>query len=242
MEKQTLFISYSWKDGNVYADELETQLSDTFDVKRDKTQLIVNDDLYSFMKGIADCDNVIIVLTSEYVKSLNCMLEMSYLFGQQDWDMKAIVLVVDDSLYSLERKMEILTYWNLMKQKTSNSIAAENLGNELLKEQKDYIDQICEQLEGFLMGVSRRKNPSQIAIVNETIKKAKNRNQNEQQRIIRDGEETVFRILEKSGNMSLKDLSTRTCYSQAATRRYMQRLLETGKIVKIGKSEYSVTH
>lgn len=28
MEKQSLFISYCWKDGNTYADELETQLKD----------------------------------------------------------------------------------------------------------------------------------------------------------------------------------------------------------------------
>ena len=41
----TLFISYCWNDGNVYADELEAQLTDYFDVKRDKSQLIVNDDI-----------------------------------------------------------------------------------------------------------------------------------------------------------------------------------------------------
>lgn len=28
MGKQRLFISYCWKDGNTYADELETQLKD----------------------------------------------------------------------------------------------------------------------------------------------------------------------------------------------------------------------
>ena len=38
MAKQTLFISYCWKDGNIYADELETQFRDEFEVKRDKSQ------------------------------------------------------------------------------------------------------------------------------------------------------------------------------------------------------------
>lgn len=41
MEKQSLFISYCWKDGNAYADELETQLNDEFNVQRDKSQLVV---------------------------------------------------------------------------------------------------------------------------------------------------------------------------------------------------------
>ena len=54
MGKQRLFISYCWKDGNTYADELETQLKDTFDVKRDKSQLIANDNLYDFMAEIAN--------------------------------------------------------------------------------------------------------------------------------------------------------------------------------------------
>ena len=33
--KPTLFISYCWDDGSVYADELEAQLVDYFEVKRD---------------------------------------------------------------------------------------------------------------------------------------------------------------------------------------------------------------
>lgn len=52
MNKQTLFISYNWQDGNSYADELETQLKDEFDIKRDKSQLIANDDIFDFMAEI----------------------------------------------------------------------------------------------------------------------------------------------------------------------------------------------
>ena len=118
MDKQSLFISYCWKDGNTYADELETQFKDEFVVKRDKSQLIANDDLYDFMAEIANCDNVIIVLTAEYVKSLNCMLEMSYLVSQDDWNVKAMVLVIDDSMYSIERKLEVINYWLLRKKKS----------------------------------------------------------------------------------------------------------------------------
>lgn len=117
MQKQTLFISYCWKDGNTYADELETQLKYDFDVKRDKSQLIPNDDINDFMAGIANCDNVIVVLTAEYVKSLNCMLEMSYLVSQEDWPQKSMILVIDESIYSTERKLEIINYWQLRQKK-----------------------------------------------------------------------------------------------------------------------------
>ena len=52
MPSQTLFISYCWKDGTEYAEELEAQLSDGFIVKRDKSLLKTNDDVYALMKGI----------------------------------------------------------------------------------------------------------------------------------------------------------------------------------------------
>ena len=52
-KKQTLFISYCWKDGNPYADELEGQLSKNFKIIRDKSMMDVNDDMYSFMKSIS---------------------------------------------------------------------------------------------------------------------------------------------------------------------------------------------
>ena len=140
MAKQTLFISYCWKDGNIYADELETQLRDEFEVKRDKSQLIANDDIYDFMTEIANCDNVILVLTSEYVKSLNCMLEMSYLVSQTDWAMKAMVLVIDDSLYSVERKIEIINYWMLRQKKNFNDLNSVDIGKTILEEEKELLE------------------------------------------------------------------------------------------------------
>lgn len=76
-KKKTVFISYCWADGTSYADDLEEQLKDYFQVFRDKTQLQANDDIYDFMGNVASCDFVVIVLTKGYVKSRNCMLELT---------------------------------------------------------------------------------------------------------------------------------------------------------------------
>lgn len=233
MPKQTLFISYCWKDGNIYADELETQLKDEFEVKRDKSQLIANDDIYDFMAEIANCDNVILVLTSEYVKSLNCMLEMSYLVSQSDWAMKAMVLVIDDSLYSLERKIEIINYWMLRQKRNFNGLNSTDIGRTIYEEEKEYVDRICEQVELFFKGISRRKNPSQIAIVNEVIKKSR-RNKDYEQGLIREGEKALARVLEKYGNMTIKQLSEETNLSQATTQRLVSKLAKEGIIEKKG--------
>lgn len=224
MDKQSLIISYCWKDGNTYADELETQLKEEFNVQRDKSQLIANDDIYDFMVQIANCDNVIIVLTEEYVKSLNCMLEMSFLVSQEDWPMKAMVLVIDNSLYSIERKLEIINYW-LLRQKTCI--------DGMRDEERNYIDQICEQVEKFLRGLSRRKNPSQIAVVNEVIKKSK-RNRKAESDLIARGEAFVKDYISKNGNITLKELAEASGRSSASVRRMISDLLEKGCIEKVG--------
>lgn len=233
MAKQTLFISYCWKDGNIYADELETQLRDEFEVKRDKSQLIANDDIYDFMAEIANCDNVILVLTSEYVKSLNCMLEMSYLVSQSDWAMKAMVLVIDDSLYSLERKIEIINYWMLRQKRNFNELNSVDVGKTIYEEEKEYVDLICEQVELFFKGISRRKNPSQIAIVNEVIKKS-NRNKKYEQELVGKGEKAVVEIIERYGDMTIKELSEKACISQASVQRLVANLSKKGVIEQIG--------
>ncbi|MCD8197767.1 MAG: TIR domain-containing protein [Lachnospiraceae bacterium] len=239
MNKQTLFISYCWKDGNTYADELETQLKDEFDVKRDKSQLIANDDMYDFMAGIANCDNVIIVLTSEYVKSLNCMLEMAYLVSQEDWASKSMVLVIDDSLYSLDRKIEVINYWLLRQKRILNE--SDEVGKSLYEEEQEYLDLICDKVEQFFKGVSRRKNPSQIAIVNEVIKKSK-RNKQPEQELIGNGQTAVLNLIKENEGITMAELAEKSGRSRATIQRYVSNMIENGTIERDGtrKSGYFV--
>lgn len=232
MEKQSLFISYCWKDGNVYADELETQLKEKFEVERDKSQLIANDDIYDFMAKIANCDNVIIVLTAEYVKSLNCMLEMSFLVSQDDWTMKTMVLVIDDSLYSIDKKLEIINYWALRQKSCINGMKDEEIGNAIWEEEKNYVDLICGKVEEFFRGLSRRKNPSQIAIVNEVIKKSQ-RSKKQERDLVAKGEQAVLNFIERKGSVTLKELAEETKHSQAYVRRLISNLVEKDRVERI---------
>lgn len=235
--KESLFISYCWKDGTLYADELEMQLNEKFDVKRDKTQLITNDDLYDFMAEIASCDNVIIVLSEEYTKSLNCMLEMAYLVQQEDWKVKSMILVIDDKLYSIDSKVEIISHWKSYQKELEAKLEQQDEGKSIVLEEKEYVDLICDQIESFLKGISRRKNPSQIAIVNEIIKKSEV-NKNVKRDIVSKGEEFVKTFLETNGKLTLRELADRTGKSTAATSRMLATLEEKGVIEKesAGKS------
>lgn len=239
MDRQTLFISYCWKDGNTYADELETQLKDGFDVKRDKSQLIANDDMYDFMAEIANCDNVIIVLTSEYVKSLNCMLEMAYLVSQEDWASKSMVLVIDDSLYSLDRKIEVIYYWLMRRERILSE--SDEVRKSLYEEEQEYLNLICEKVEHFFKGVSRRKNPSQIAIVNEIIKKSK-RNRQPEQTLIGSSQSAVLNLIKENEKITMAELVEKSGRSRATIQRYVSNMKKAGMIERVGtcKSGYYV--
>ena len=238
MNKQTLFISYSWKDGSSYADELETQLKDIFDVKRDKSQLIANDDLFGFMAEIASCDNVIMVLTENYFLSQNCMLEMAFLLQQADWDSKSMILVVDDSLYSTDKKIQIIEHWISEQKKINLELANATVGKSILEEQKNYIDDICDHIEEFLKGVSRRKNPSQIAVVREVIKKSE-RDKRQEKEVISKGEEYIKHFLEENGGKTIKEISESMEMNNASTHRYLASLMEKGVVEKSGPPRYA---
>ncbi len=233
--KPTLFISYCWNDGNVYADELEAQLNDYFDVKRDKSQLIANDDLNDFMAEIANCDYVLIVLTAGYVKSLNCMREVAYLLQQPDWKYKSMVLVVDETIYSTDRKIEILNYWSLRKRKADGESATADLGKIILEEEASVLHDICSQLEKFLYGISRRKNPHMIAVVNELVRKKNKPRTDFAEKEMSDNERLVKEFIEEHGNVSIKEISERINTTMAYTSRILRKLQDKKIIEVVGE-------
>lgn len=233
--KPTLFISYCWNDGNVYADELEAQLNDYFDVKRDKSQLIANDDLNDFMAEIANCDYVLIVLTAGYVKSLNCMREVAYLLQQPDWKYKSMVLVVDETIYSTDRKIEILNYWSLRKRKADGESATADLGKIILEEEASILYDICSQLEKFLYGISRRKNPHMIAVVNELVRKKNKPRTDHAEKEMSDNERLVKEFIKEHGNVSIKEISEQINTTMAYTSRILRKLQDKKIIEAVGE-------
>lgn len=209
---QTLFISYCWKDGTVYAEDLEAELANRFDVKRDKSSLKCNENIDDFMRKIADCDNVVIVLTEEYLRSKNCMKEVAYLSKQPEWDSKCVVLVIYDDIYSLKAQEDILSYWN--KQKVSMEEELSNTcSTSLCKEEYESILDVCNMLEKFLSEVKHRNNPRQIRIVSEIIRLSERNREHETETVL-GMSKNVQAIIESKRNTTLSELENETGFSK----------------------------
>lgn len=227
--KQTLFISYCWQDGTFYADELERQLKNKFVIKRDKSSLNCNDCIDDFMRKIADCDNVVIVLTEKYLYSKNCMKEATYLSKQPDWSTKCVVLVIYDGLYSFDTQEQVLSFWN-NKMKSLSKAKNTTCSKIICNEEYTSVNSICNMLEGFLIEIRRRNNPSQISVVNDIITLSK-RNRDFETKCIRESINKVQEIIASKGTTTLSEIEKETGYSKEVINRYVGTLRDEKKAV-----------
>ena len=204
-------------------------------IREFKSALIVNEDINDFMAEIANCDYVLIVLTAGYVKSLNCMREVAYLLQQPDWKYKSMVLVVDETIYSTDRKIEILNYWYLRKKKAEGECTTADLGKIILEEEASILRDICSQLEKFLYGITRRKNPHMIAVVNELVRKKNTPRTDRTEREMSDKERLVKEFIEKHGNVSIKEISEQLNTTAAYTSRILRKMQDKKIIEVVGE-------
>lgn len=233
--KHNIFISYCWTDGNEYADELEKALRNTLTVYRDKSSLNCSDDMYEFMYRISECDNVALVVTHNYLYSENCMMEMSYLLEQADWLSKSTILVIDNGVYKLDKQIELIKYWRKSLKDLETAKRNSDFESELLNEKIERIRSINEVMERFIEDVKNHKSPSQIAVVQEIIKKADAREKRaEQKKLVSKGEAFVKEYLKQHGDAPISEISEAGNMTRSATQRYIQKLIDNGEISRVG--------
>ncbi len=129
------YVSYAWDDDHsesgkkreVYVDEFCTKAAEQgVKIHLDKTELQVGDSITRFMQRLAKGNRIYIFLGDKYLKSPNCMYELSEIwrFCQQDEDRlieKTHLFVLDDaSIWKIEDRVKHANYW----QEKSNTLNA----------------------------------------------------------------------------------------------------------------------
>ncbi|MGN0482324.1 MAG: TIR domain-containing protein [Lachnospiraceae bacterium] len=239
----TLFISYAWSDGNDYADELYDQLKDDFRIVRDKLDLSIKEGLTKFMERINTTDFAIVVLTNKYLKSLNCMYEATFLAGQNDWVKRTLILIIDGEIYDVDKKIEVLKYWK-EKYKVIQDFKNDDSYIDGLELDGRKLDTISENIGTFLQVITDSKNPSQIAIVKETINMKKSNSNLEAKAINTSIEEKILQYLQENPNSSRREIAECIGISRAYSVRLIQKLVERNLVTVRGsgkKTTFSVT-
>ena len=158
-----------------FADQLENEISPCAKVIRDKTTLEPWDNLTDFMKRIRSEDFAVLLISDEYLKSTNCMYEVSQLMKDDDWHSKVFFVVFDNAkkIYNISTRGDYLTYWDDKCREMESKIKQpfESRVGEVEELQK--IKDILIQIGIFLKKISDSKNPKPDEAIKEILKRLK---------------------------------------------------------------------
>ncbi|MDY7217280.1 MULTISPECIES: TIR domain-containing protein [Bacillus] len=145
-----VFISYAHKDSDL-VNILEEELNKHKNIKitRDINVTAYRDSLDEFMKTIKEHDFVISVVSSAYIKSLNCMYEVMHLMQDKDYLEKLFFIIVsrndvkyyaeknrydgfEAKIYDVMDRLKYITHWRDKKVELERSINEAGLSPELM--------------------------------------------------------------------------------------------------------------
>lgn len=152
MKTKTVFLSYCHADADL-ANIIEKSLNknDDISVSRDVNITQYRDDLDEFMKTIRNHDFVVSIVTSKYLKSLNCMYEITELMKDPNFNDKLLFIIVNKGdaeyykkqniyedfeagIYDFNKRLSYITYWDNKEKEMEKSLKSADLPFEMIAE------------------------------------------------------------------------------------------------------------
>ena len=123
-EDDYVYISYNWESTSfVTVNYLCDVLTDNkIPHKRDKKDCNYMDNIKEFMDAIRDGKIVIVVFGRLYMKSRNCMYELSGIMEHPDYIKRILPVVVDDNVRKTSFYISLAKYWKKQKESQEKAI------------------------------------------------------------------------------------------------------------------------
>ncbi len=171
-DKPTVFISYNQNDSN-FADEIESSISKSVQVKRDKHGIENWGSITEFMTTIRDQDFAVLIISPEYLQSTSCLFEVIQLMKEQKWIEKTMFVVLDGfDIYGTVERATYIRYWDKKCEEIEESI------NDLPREKSIWMSEelrkakiISLHIDEFLKTVSDELNPKYSEAIKAIIDK-----------------------------------------------------------------------
>jgi hypothetical protein len=114
-KKPKIFISYCWTDQEV-AEKIYDDLTQVgIIVRKDNHELQYKDSVTKYMNSIRDSDYAILLISDSYLKSKNCLYEISQLLKEKDIHDKVLPIILESAkIYNTQDR---ITYVNYLLQK-----------------------------------------------------------------------------------------------------------------------------
>lgn len=177
-KKPKIFISYNQKSGSKIADKIQNSLSEITEIYRDKKSIPDWGSIKNFMNTIRDQDFVVMIITKEYLESLNSMYEAVQLMKNNNWN-ENCMFIIDDNAKSIYNKLnwdKPYKYWKEKENELRNIIEKIDCADskEFIEELQK-VREIKQTITSFLKKVSDANNPDNV---DEAIEKIYNKIKN----------------------------------------------------------------
>lgn len=158
---KTIFLSYNWHDGET-ADRIDKYLSGLpgVTVKRDVRDIGPWKSIREFMEGIRQQDYAVLVVSDSYLKSKNCMFEVTEIMKERKYADRIFLAVVETGIYDPLLRAGYIRYWQQECDKLETVVKGLESANavELAADLKRYKN-IASSVGEFLSIVADRNNP-----------------------------------------------------------------------------------
>lgn len=109
---ETIFLSYSWKNKKV-ADFVEASFSGSgVEIVRDERSVSYTKSIKEFMRGVRGTDYSLLLITEDYLKSVNCMFEVLEIVKDEKFCERILPIVhADTNIFTLEGRLIYTQFW-----------------------------------------------------------------------------------------------------------------------------------
>lgn len=151
-----IFISYCWKNKDV-ADKINEDFQKVgITTVKDSHQLKYQDSISDFMKRIRETDYALILISDEYLKSKNCMNEISLLLKEKDvWNKFLPIIISGTTIYTADDRMKYIKHWYNQKEKLKKTLESVEITHALGSYQElKFYDSILNFMDDFLLKIA----------------------------------------------------------------------------------------
>ena len=162
MSNRNCFISYCWSDEELVNKIDKNFLSQGIQLQRDKRKLNSWESIKDFMKKIRESECAILIISSSYLKSINCMYEVLEVMKDENYRDKIITVVLNNTnIYKPLEKIKYIKYWKEQHSELEKGIREidDFESTSKLSEDLKKIRSIMGNIDEFISIISDMNNP-----------------------------------------------------------------------------------
>lgn len=113
----SLFISYN-REQKDFADKIESSVRTVCPILRDTNDIAPWGSIEEFMNRIRQAEYAVLLISDEYLKSINCMYEACQLYKDVNWKSRTMYVVLgnaDLNVYTVANHERYIRYWKNRK-------------------------------------------------------------------------------------------------------------------------------